>query len=86
MAAEMIPVALLPFRQINSSFARNAEGTGLGLPLVKSLAELHGGRLQIESAPREGTTVRVRFPESRTIWPQEPAGSADVPEPATVYA
>ena len=37
-------------------------GTGLGLPLVKALIELHGGSLEIESAAGRGTTVRLQFP------------------------
>ena len=54
MSPEQIPLALEPFRQIASPFARNAEGTGLGLALVKSLIECHDGRLEIESALQEG--------------------------------
>ncbi|HEY4112733.1 MAG TPA: HAMP domain-containing sensor histidine kinase [Rhizomicrobium sp.] len=69
MAPEQIPIALTPFRQLSSSHSRNAEGTGLGLPLVKSLIELHGGRLWIESRPSNGTTVTVLFPECRTVRP-----------------
>jgi two-component system cell cycle sensor histidine kinase PleC len=65
MAPEMIPVALEPFRQIDSALARKFEGTGLGLSLVKTLVERHEGRLEIESALNQGTTVRVFFPPSR---------------------
>jgi signal transduction histidine kinase len=62
MSPEQIPVALEPFRQIASPFARNTEGTGLGLALVKSLIECHDGRLEIESAINKGTTVRLILP------------------------
>jgi two-component system cell cycle sensor histidine kinase PleC len=55
-------VALEPFRQIDSALARKFEGTGLGLSLVKSLVERHEGRLEIDSALNQGTTVRVFFP------------------------
>jgi two-component system, cell cycle sensor histidine kinase PleC len=65
MAPEMIPVALEPFRQIDSALNRKFEGTGLGLSLVKSLVERHEGRLEIDSALNRGTTVRVSFPASR---------------------
>jgi two-component system cell cycle sensor histidine kinase PleC len=67
MAPESIPEALEPFRQISSPFARKVEGTGLGLSLVKSLTECHGGRLEIESALKQGTLVRVILPAERTI-------------------
>lgn len=67
MAPEEIPIALEPFRQIESPLSRNVEGTGLGLSLAKSLAERHGGMLKIESAPGKGTTARLILPPGRTI-------------------
>lgn len=67
MSAEQIPVALEPFRQVASPFARNAEGTGLGLALVKSLIECHDGRLEIESVLHKGTSVRLALPPERTV-------------------
>jgi signal transduction histidine kinase len=65
MRPEDVAVALEPFGQIDASFARRHEGTGLGLSLSKNLVELHGGRLEIETAPGAGTTVAVRFLKSR---------------------
>jgi PAS domain S-box-containing protein len=62
-----VAVAMSKFGQVDSSLARKHEGTGLGLPLAKSLAELHGGRLSIESAKGQGTTVTVTFPPKRTV-------------------
>ena len=47
--------------------SRNYEGTGLGLPLCKSIMEAHGGSLKIESAIGAGTSVVVTFPARRTI-------------------
>jgi two-component system, cell cycle sensor histidine kinase PleC len=67
MAPESIPLALEPFRQIASPLSRKVEGTGLGLSLVKTMAELHGGTLSIQSALKKGTLVEVHFPPSRTI-------------------
>ena len=55
-------VALAPFGQIDSQFNRKYEGTGLGLPIVKGIVELHGGTLEIKSEPGKGTNVVVRFP------------------------
>jgi two-component system cell cycle sensor histidine kinase PleC len=66
MAPDEIPLALTPFRQINSGLQRKYEGTGLGLPIAKQLAELHGGSLDIESARGQGTTVSLVLPESRS--------------------
>ncbi len=65
MSAEDQQIALAPFGQVDSSLARRYEGTGLGLPLSKALVELHGGRLEIDSAPDAGTTVHVVLPADR---------------------
>jgi two-component system cell cycle sensor histidine kinase PleC len=54
--------ALEPFGRIDSALVSQMRGTGLGLPLVKALIELHGGRLEIESQPGRGTIVRLHFP------------------------
>jgi len=62
IAAENIPVVLAPFGQVENDLTRKYEGTGLGLPLVKSLVELHGGRFELDSRLGEGTTVRAYFP------------------------
>ena len=51
-----------PFEQAGGAFTRQHEGTGLGLSLVRSFVELHGGRVEIESALGQGTTVRVFLP------------------------
>jgi len=67
MSADELRLALQPFRQVNSAIAKQAEGTGLGLPLAVRLTMLHGGRLDIESAPGVGTTACVRFPPARTL-------------------
>ena len=44
-------------------FTTKKEGSGLGLPTVHRIVESHGGRLQVESRPGEGTTIRVSLPE-----------------------
>jgi PAS domain S-box-containing protein len=64
---EDVKVALSPFGQIDSKLARQHKGTGLGLPICKSLVELHGGTFALESAPGKGTTVIVTFPTERVI-------------------
>ncbi|NKB22050.1 MAG: PAS domain S-box protein [Alphaproteobacteria bacterium] len=65
IAEEDIPKALARFQQIDGSLDRQAEGTGLGLPLTKSLVELHGGKLDLQSELGTGTTVTVTLPASR---------------------
>jgi signal transduction histidine kinase len=62
MRPDEIEIAMQPFRQLDGSLARKYEGTGLGLPLTKCLVELHGGTLDIASAPGAGTTVTVWLP------------------------
>lgn len=69
MSREGLLVALTPFGQVENSYARRFEGTGLGLPLTKALAELNGGRLEIESVPGHGTTVWIKFGPDRTVPP-----------------
>ncbi|MDB4887538.1 MAG: hybrid sensor histidine kinase/response regulator [Gemmatimonadetes bacterium] len=51
-----------PFSQIDSGLARKFEGTGLGLAMVKLLAELHGGTVAVESAVGEGSRFTVWLP------------------------
>ncbi|MFM9890639.1 MAG: ATP-binding protein [Rickettsiales bacterium] len=60
-----IPTALAVFGQVHRS--QSHEGTGLGLPLCKMFAELHGGKLQLTSVVGVGTTVRIIFPEERVV-------------------
>ena len=76
MAAADIPRALTPYMQIDSAQNREHPGTGLGLPLVKALAELHGGTLAIDSAPGRGTTITLFFPQSRVVAPDDDGQSS----------
>jgi signal transduction histidine kinase len=54
--------AILPFRQPKRPPDGGYAGTGLGLPIAKALAALHGGTLRIASAPDKGTEVTVTLP------------------------
>jgi two-component system cell cycle sensor histidine kinase PleC len=61
-----------PFEQIESQQAKTQQGTGLGLALTKSLVEMHGGLLELKSAPGQGTTASFSLPvrqSGRTLAP-----------------
>jgi PAS domain S-box-containing protein len=62
MQESEVPIALQPFRQLDSLMTRSTEGAGLGLSLVKSYCEIHGGGIAIRSAVDAGTEVTLRFP------------------------
>ena len=70
IAADHLPLVLKPFGQVETALSRQHGGVGLGLPLSKRLAELHGGTLEIISTPGLGTTVEVRFPRERVGFEQ----------------
>jgi PAS domain S-box-containing protein len=61
-----------PFGQADGSLRRRYEGTGLGLPLVRSFVELHGATFDLKSEVGVGTTATVVFPAQRTM--AKPAG------------
>jgi signal transduction histidine kinase len=67
MAKESIPLAMEAFAQVDSSLDRKYEGTGLGLPLVKMLTDLHGGHFELDSELGVGTTARIRLPAYRVM-------------------
>jgi signal transduction histidine kinase len=56
-----------PFRQFQKAYSRKHTGTGLGVSLSKSLAELHGGRLEYISEPGVGTTATLVLPAYRVL-------------------
>ena len=70
LPSSAVPRALEFFGQIDGALARRYEGIGLGLPVAKSLAELHGGALTITGKVGVGTTVTLTFPASRMKQPE----------------
>jgi PAS domain S-box-containing protein len=67
IAPEDLQIVLAPFGQVESAFSRRHHGAGLGLPIARSLTELHGGTLAIESQLGAGTTVTVTLPAQRVV-------------------
>ena len=65
MSEAGIEKAMSLFGQVDGGLDRSFEGTGLGLPLAKSLMEAHGGTLDIQSQPGSGTTVAIHIPRER---------------------
>jgi two-component system cell cycle sensor histidine kinase PleC len=67
IAPHQLERVMEPFGQVENIMTRTHAGTGLGLPLCKALAELHGGTLALESEVGSGTTVTVVLPKERSI-------------------
>lgn len=63
-----VPRAFSMFGQVGDSH-HTRQGSGIGLPLAKALVELHGGRIEIETAAGRGTTVLVHIPPERVSFP-----------------
>ncbi|MDE0726816.1 MAG: ATP-binding protein, partial [Alphaproteobacteria bacterium] len=59
--------AFAPFQQVDHALRRRFEGTGLGLPLVKSMMELHGGKIELQSERGAGTPATPMFPAERVL-------------------
>ncbi|KIL97334.1 Signal transduction histidine kinase [Paramagnetospirillum magnetotacticum MS-1] len=73
MTDEEMSQAVEPFVQVDARIARRHEGTGLGLPMVAAIMEMHRGTIAIASRPNQGTTVTVTFPRDRVLS-ADPAG------------
>ena len=73
MEQSEITQALMPFVQLEHVSPHGDQGAGLGLPLVKSLVELHQGTLSIKSVLGKGTTATVVLPKERVILATQPA-------------
>jgi signal transduction histidine kinase len=67
IAAADLPRVMQPFQQVDGSFSRKQEGIGLGLAICDRLVRLHGGSIELVSAPDEGTIVTVRLPPPQAV-------------------
>ncbi len=75
IAEKDMPLLFIAFQQIDNSLTRTVGGTGMGLPLAKSLIELQGGRIWVESEPGVGSTFSVTIPTSSPSPDDETGGS-----------
>jgi two-component system heavy metal sensor histidine kinase CusS len=73
VAADHLPRIFDRFYRVDAS--RSSEGTGLGLALVKSIADLHGGSIAVESEVGRGTRVTLKFPKSAQMESSQPDSS-----------
>jgi two-component system cell cycle sensor histidine kinase PleC len=69
---EEIPIVLASFGQGSNSIKSAEQGAGLGLPIAKSLTDLHGGTFAFKSKLRIGTEVVVTFPPERVVAAMAP--------------
>src|SRR5690349_13361357 len=69
---EEIPIVLASFGQGSNSIKSAEQGAGLGLPIAKSLVDLHGGTFTLKSKLRIGTEVTVTFPPARVVAAMAP--------------
>jgi signal transduction histidine kinase/DNA-binding response OmpR family regulator len=83
LAADDIERIFDRFHRVESARGRTHEGSGIGLAMVQELVRLHGGRIEVESRPGEGTSFTVTLPRGHAHLPADrlaPAGTS----PATV--
>jgi two-component system, cell cycle sensor histidine kinase PleC len=87
-----IPIVLETFGRGSTAIKTAEQGTGLGLPIVKGLVDLHGGQFHLRSKLREGTEVLAIFPPARVMQAMAPmapgsrAGAASAPRGASIHA
>jgi signal transduction histidine kinase len=67
IAPEHLERVMEPFAQVEADLDRRFEGIGMGLPLSRGLARLHGGDLALESQVGKGTCATVTLPPERSI-------------------
>jgi signal transduction histidine kinase len=78
IAEKDIGRVLEAFEQVDSSISRKQQGTGLGLPLVRAMIELHGGTFELSSAIGAGTRATITFPPDRLVDPGAAEGAVGI--------
>ena len=87
IAEDEIPIVLASFGQGSNSIKSAEQGAGLGLPIAKSLIDMHGGTFTLKSKLRIGTEVIVTFPPERVMSALAPAAEQAPPlQPETANA
>ncbi len=64
------------FYQVDSSMTRHYQGSGIGLSIAKAIVEAHGGRIDLESAPGQGSTFRVVMPQAAFMLSEQTTDTA----------
>ena len=82
LPAEDLPRIFIPFERLGAA-QTTIEGTGIGLPLARALAEAMGGTLTAASEPGQGSTFTVSLPRAADIVPGPAAGTGPGPRPAS---
>ena len=76
--SDYLDVIFERFKQVDKSLSRNAEGSGIGLCLVKSIVELHGGRVSLKSEIGKGSTFTILLPNKTVALPYDPEESKSI--------
>ncbi|MBS9720758.1 sensor histidine kinase [Tianweitania sp. BSSL-BM11] len=75
---EELPIIMSAFGQGTIAIKSAEQGTGLGLPIVQGLVQIHGGTFDLQSKLRQGTEVVATFPAARVIEPMPALATAAV--------
>ncbi len=87
LSSEQLPAVFEMFSQLDTSLERSQSGLGIGLTLVKSLVELHGGTVAASSAGADqGSEFVIRLPASAAMPEAPPLPETDASEPASTGA
>ena len=85
IAAADLSRVMEPFQRVDSAQTRHIQGTGLGLPIVKRLVELHAGTFSLDSDVGKGTRARILLPASRVVT-EKPGTAVALATPMPVAA